>query len=179
VAQFIHLLLRNEKLRDVIGTISKKAILILGSFTPPERKKILLAIQDKLRERGYLPIIFDFKESEQRDFTETIKVLAGMSLFVIADITNPKSSPLELQATVPDYMIPFAPIIQKGEEPFAMFVDLQHKYKEWVLDVCRYKDEAHLLDYLDDGIIKPALEKHNHLIEQKNAKLRIRDIDEI
>jgi hypothetical protein len=25
-----------------------------------------------------------------------------MSLFVIADITNPKSAPLELQATVPD-----------------------------------------------------------------------------
>jgi hypothetical protein len=32
--------------------------------------------------------------------------LAGMSRFVIADIANPKSAPLELQAAVPDYMIP-------------------------------------------------------------------------
>jgi hypothetical protein len=30
-----------------------------------------------------------------KDFTETIKMLAGMSLFVIAGISNPKSSPLE------------------------------------------------------------------------------------
>ncbi len=53
--------------------------------------------------------------------------LAGMCLFIIADITNPKSSPLELQAAVPNYMIPFVPIIQKGEKPFAMFVNLQTK----------------------------------------------------
>jgi hypothetical protein len=35
------------------------------------------------------------------------------------------SAPLELQATVLDYMVPFAPILQKGEKPFAMFVDLR------------------------------------------------------
>jgi hypothetical protein len=29
-------------------------------------------------------------------------------------------------------MVPFAPILQDGEEPFAMFVDLQNKY-HWVL----------------------------------------------
>jgi hypothetical protein len=39
--------------------------------------------------------------------------LAGY--FVIADVTNPKSSPLELQAVVPDYQIPFVPIIQEPE----------------------------------------------------------------
>jgi hypothetical protein len=42
------------------------------------------------------------------------------------------SALLELQATVPDYMVPFAPILQKGERPFAMFVDLKNKY-DWVL----------------------------------------------
>ena len=31
-----------------------------------------------------------------------MRLLAGLSKFVIADITNPKSSPLELQATVPE-----------------------------------------------------------------------------
>lgn len=176
VAQFIYLLLHNEKLRDVINTIGQKAVLILGRFTP-ERKKILDALRDKLREKGYLPIIFDFDKSEQRDFTETIKILAGMSLFVIADITNPKSSPLELQATVPDYMIPFAPIIQKGESPFAMFADLR-KYP-WLLPVRSYEDEAQLLAHLDEGIIKPALHKHNELLAEKNKALEIRGIDEL
>ena len=50
-----------------------------------------------------------------------MQLLAGLSRFVIVDITNPRSAPLELQATVPEYMIPFVPIIQEGEEPFAMF----------------------------------------------------------
>src|SRR5690606_4807432 len=86
-------------------------------------------------EKGFLPIIFDFERATERDFTETIKILAGMALFVITDISNPRSNPLELQATVPDYMVPFVPILQKGEEPFAMFVDLQRKYR-WVM--CSY-----------------------------------------
>jgi hypothetical protein len=106
VAQFIYLLLRNEKIRDVIDTIGEKGVLILGRFTE-ERKAVLDAIRDRLRELGFVPMMFDFERATQRDFTETIKTLAGLSRFIVADITNPKSSPLELQAPMPDYMIPF------------------------------------------------------------------------
>jgi hypothetical protein len=66
-----------------------------------------------------------------------IKTLASLSYFVIAGVTNPKSSPLELQATVPDYQIPFVPLTQEGEQPFGMMVDLQKKYN-WVLDMLSY-----------------------------------------
>ncbi len=125
VAQFIYLLLNNKEIRDVINTLSSKTVLILGRFSIPERKAILDALRNKLREYDLLPIVFDFDRPADKDFTETIKTLAGISYFVIADITNPKSSPLELQATVPDYQIPFVPIIQEGETPFAMMVDLQ------------------------------------------------------
>jgi len=38
VAQFIYLLLHNEKIRDVIDTVGKKAVLLLGRFTA-ERKR--------------------------------------------------------------------------------------------------------------------------------------------
>jgi len=48
VAQFIYLLLNNEKIRDVIDSITTKVVLILGRFTP-ERKAILDAIRDELR----------------------------------------------------------------------------------------------------------------------------------
>lgn len=177
VAQFVYLLLHNERIRDVINTIGQKSVLILGRFALPERKAILDAMRVVLRDKGFLPIVFDFEKSEERDFTETIKVLAGMSLFVIADITNPKSSPLELQATIPDYMIPFAPIIQAGERPFAMFVDLQHKYRG-VLDVREYNDKDHLMSNFENGIIKPALAKHNELLVLKNEALKIRPMDE-
>ena len=125
VAQFIYLILNNEKIRDVINTLTSKTVLILGRFALPERKAILDALRNKLREYDLLPIVFDFDRPIDKDFTETIKTLAGISYFVIADVTNPKSSPLELQATVPDYQIPFVPIIQEGEQPFSMMVDLK------------------------------------------------------
>src|SRR5207244_2110286 len=40
LAQFIYLLLKREKLRNVIDTITSRAVLILGRFSP-ERKVIL------------------------------------------------------------------------------------------------------------------------------------------
>ena len=50
-------------------------------------------------------MVFNFDKPEAKDFTETVRLLAGLSKFVIFDITNFRSAPLELQATVPDYMV--------------------------------------------------------------------------
>lgn len=163
VAQFIYLVLNNRKIRDVIGTIAKKGVLILGRFSP-ERKIILNALREKLREHDYVPIVFDFEKVKERDFTETVKILAGMSRFVIADITGPKSTPLELQATVPDYKIPFLPIIQNEEKPFAMFFDLQRKY-DWVLDLIEYGSVSDLEQGFQKGILNRALEAEKKLAE--------------
>ncbi len=173
VAQFIHLILNNEEIRDVIHTLTSKSVLILGRFSIPGRKSILDALRSKLREYDLLPIVFDFDRPTDKDFTETINILAGLSLFVIADITNPKSSPLELQATVPDYQIPFVPIIQEGEQPFAMMVNLQKKYN-WVLDTLSYGSIEALIKALKPAIIDRAIEKHNELrlIKARESKIR-------
>jgi hypothetical protein len=162
IAQFIYLILNNKKIRDVINTLTSKTVLILGRFALPERKAILDALRDKLREYDLLPIVFDFDRPVDKDFTETIKTLASISYFVIADVTNPKSSPLELQATVPDYQIPFVPIIQEGELPFAMMVDLQKKYN-WVLDTISYDSLDTLIEILKPHIIDPAIKMRDKL----------------
>lgn len=175
LAQFIYLMLNREKLRDVLNTITSKAVLILGRFTP-ERKVVLDAIANELRKNNLLPIMFDFERSTARDFTETIKVLAGMSLFVIVDITNPKSAPLELQATVPDYQIPFVPIIEEGENPFSMFSDLK-KY-DWVLTpVVQYPSLESLLKGFKEVIIDRAWEKHKKLQKSKVQEVEVLSID--
>jgi uncharacterized protein YjbI with pentapeptide repeats len=162
VAQFIYLLLNNKEIRDVINTLTSKTVLILGRFAIPERKTILDGLRNKLREYDLLPIVFDFDRPADKDFTETIKTLASISYFVIADVTNPKSSPLELQATIPDYQIPFVPIIQEGEQPFAMMVDLQKKYN-WVLDTISYDSLDTLIEILKPHIIDPAIELRDKL----------------
>ena len=162
IAQFIYLILNNEKIRDAINTLTSKTVLILGRFALPERKAILDALRNKLREYDLLPIVFDFDRPSDKDFTETVKTLAGLSYFVIADVTNPKSSPLELQATVPDYQIPFVPIIQEGEQRFSMMADLQQKY-DWVLPTKSYDFIETLMAALKPGIIDPAVEMRNKL----------------
>jgi len=172
VAQFIYLILNNIEIRDVINTLTSKSVLILGRFRVPERKAILDALRNKLREYDLLPIVFDFDRPTNKDFTETIKTLAGLSFFVIADVTNPKSTPLELQATIPDYQIPFVPIIQEGEEPFAMLADLQTR--PWVLDTLSYSSVDMLLKALKPAIIDPAIQMHNELqlIKAKKPKIK-------
>jgi hypothetical protein len=152
-------------------------VLILGRFTK-ERKAVLDAIRERLRALGFVPMMFDFDRPRQRDFTETIKTLAGLSRFIIADITNPKSSPLELQATMPDYMIPFVPIIQEDEEPFAMFRDLQQKYGDWVLDVLEYDSAKGLIDVLEPAVIKPALARAEQLLQKKTEEIRKRHVSD-
>lgn len=174
VAQFVYLLLNNAKLRDIIDTVGQKGVLILGRFSN-ERKLVLDALSKKLRILNYVPIVFDFECPTERDFTETIMTLTGLCCFVIADITNPKSSPLELQATIPNYMIPFVPILQESEKPFAMFRDLKGKYT-WVLDPLLYDTTDHLIDTLEKAIVEPALVKRKELMAVKMEHLLTRHV---
>jgi Pentapeptide repeats (8 copies) len=101
VAQFIYLMLHNQRIRDVIDTITSKAVLILGRITD-ERKAVLDALREELRKRNYLPILFDFNKPTSQTADETITLLARMSRFVIADISDARSVLQELRAIVPD-----------------------------------------------------------------------------
>lgn len=137
VAQFVHLLLTNRKVRDVIDTITSKVVLILGRFTP-ERKAVLDSAKDLCRDANLLPILFDFEGPQSRDLTETIVTLAHMARFVLADLTEPASVPHELQAFVPGLEVPVATIIAEGRSPYGMFDDLL-KYP-WVRAPLAYRD---------------------------------------
>jgi hypothetical protein len=161
IAQFIYLLLNNEEIRDVIDTIGKKAVLILGRFTS-ERKAVLDALREALRTHGYLPMLFDFEKPASRDITETISTLAHMARFVIADITDAKSVPQELMAIVPNLpSVPVQPLILESQHEYGMF---EHFTKfPWVLPVYRYADEGSLLKSLQKKVITPAEQKAKKL----------------
>jgi Pentapeptide repeats (8 copies) len=164
VAQFIYLPLYNEKIRAVIDTITSKAVLILGRFTP-ERKAVLDAIREELRHRNYLPILFDFEAPGSRDFTETISTLAHMARFIIADLTEPSSLPKELEAIVPTLAVPVQPVLEGATRPYSMFQDYW-KY-HWVLKVHRYNSLEGLITSLGDLVIAPAEVKVKELEETR------------
>jgi Pentapeptide repeats (8 copies) len=164
VAQFIYLMLKNEKVRDVIDTITSKAVLILGRFTD-ERKAVLDALREELRKRDYLPILFDFDVPATRDITETVSLLARMARFIIADLTDPSSIPKELEAIVPGLAVPVQPLLEGSSRPYAMFRDYW-KY-DWVLPVYRYEGLEPLLATLAEKVIAPAEGKVKGLVERR------------
>ena len=154
VAQFIYLMLNNQKIREVIDTVTSKAVLILGRFTV-ERKAVLDALRDELRKRNYLPILFDFDKPAGRDITETVSLLARMARFVVADITDAKSIPQELSIIVPDLpSVPVQPLLLEGSHEYSMFEHFT-RYP-WVLKPYRYESQEQLIGNLADRVIGPA-----------------------
>jgi uncharacterized protein YjbI with pentapeptide repeats len=167
VAQFIYLLLHNEKIRQVIDTITSKVVLILGRFTE-ERKLILDAIRNELRQHDYLPILFDFEKPSSRDLTETISTLAHMARFIIADITEAKSIPQELERIVPDLpSVPVQPLIASSGYEYAMFEHFRNY--PWVLDEYQYDSQDDLLAALEKKVIAPAEIKAKNIAASRQA----------
>ena len=169
VAQFIYLMLHNRNVRQVIDTITSKAVLILGRFSK-ERKSTLDAVRVHLRDRGYLPILFDFDLPSDRDVTETVTLLARMARFVVADLTDPSSIPKELEAFVPDLAVPVQPLLMDEVGSYSMFKDYW-KY-DWVLPVARYESTESLIASLDEQVLAPAEAKVAELRARRLAALR-------
>ncbi len=157
IAQFIYLLLKHENLRQVLNSVTEKGVLILGRFGGGGIE-VLRAVAEKLREMKYLPIIFDFERPRDRNYTETIKTLAGLSRFVIVDLSGP-SVPQELYATVPHFKIPFVPILEKGKQRYAMFTDILEY--DWVMKpIVEFDTTESLIEKLPSKIIKPAEKRY-------------------
>jgi uncharacterized protein YjbI with pentapeptide repeats len=160
MAQFIYLLLNNEKVRGVIDTITSKVVLILGRFTD-ERKRVLDAIREELRKRDLAPILFDFEKPASKDLTGTVETLARMSRLIIADITDPRSVPAELAVIVPQLRkTPVLTLKLAGSSGYALFDDL-YAY-QWVLKTHEYTDLETLILSIPD-LIAPANEKARQL----------------
>jgi len=181
IAQFVYLVSNNKKVRNFMNAVTEKNVLILGRFTLPERKAVLDGLRERLREFDLLPIVFDFDVPADKDYTETVQTLAGMSMFVIVDVTNPKSTPLEMEATVKQFKIPYLPIIDKSadERPFAMMIDLQKNF-HWVLPTFAYRTKEELFANLKIAVIDRAIHKHNQLREQKaKSEIQMLTIDDL
>jgi len=162
MAQFMYLLINNARIRNVIDSITAKVVLILGRFTRP-RMYVLKALRQGLRERGYIPVLFDFVKPTSRDTTETVSTIAHMARFVIADITNARSVPQELGRIIPQLpSVPVQPILHSSSSQYAMFEGL--KRYPWVLETYRYKTPRGLLASLTSKVIAPAERKRRELL---------------
>jgi hypothetical protein len=153
MAQFIYLFIDNNKIREVIATLTSKVVLILGSFSAG-RKVVLDGLRGEMRRRGYLPIVFDFPPPATRTTLETVCALAHLARFVLADITDARSVLQELQALVPiNPSLPVEPLILATQHEPGMFDFL--KRFPWFLEAVTYHDMGTLLATLDSRVIAP------------------------
>lgn len=162
VAQFIYLLLNNQEIRDVIHIATSKAVLILGRFSEG-RKLVLDALRDELRKHDYLPILFDFPPSPHRTTLETIKILASMARFVIADLTDARSVLQELGAIVPAFpSVAVRLILKKSEHEYGMLDDIRC-YRPVVENTYMYESREEVIASIKENIIVPAEAKVREL----------------
>ena len=149
---------------EIMSELIKHRVLILGRFTG-RRLKILKAIQEHLakHKNRYIPELFTFSRPDERDLIEAITGFAALSRFIIADLSEPKSLPAELEAIVPHFLsIPIVPVINKSGKPYATFTSIQRR--ENVIELIRYADLKNLLNMIDEKIVGIA---ENKLAELK------------
>ena len=152
-ASLLSLLIEPGAVSALINAGSKNVVLLLGRFSP-KRMPVLRLLADVLRTKDKIPIIFDFAGPDDRELSDTVRLLATLSEFVIVDLSDPRSVPLELQATVPGLMVPVVPIVEEGKQVFAMFQDLQRRYF-WVLPPVSYQGKADLAAHVEAAILRP------------------------
>jgi len=166
IAQLVYQLLKNKNIRDAIDFIAFKMVLILGHFTS-RRRNVLYAIKSELRQHHYWPIFFDYQKAMTRDLAETISTLASLSHFVIVDLTELKSIPLELYPLIPFLKnIPVQPLLEEQKKEYTLFQGVN--VYPWVLPAYSYKDSAGLRSSLKRDVIDPS-EKKMHELERRRA----------
>lgn len=158
VAQFLYLLINNEKIRKVIDTISSKAVLILGRFTP-KRKPALDMLREQLRRRDRTPIVFDFKGPSSKNITDTVKLLAQMARYIIVDLSDPNSAPYELGviSMLGLKTTPVVPIIVSTQKPFSMIDDVLRE--RWSTGLITYRDLDDLRHLVNRKLVNDAESK--------------------
>jgi hypothetical protein len=116
---------------------------------------------------------------------ETIRTFAHLARFIIVDLIDPRSVPVELQAIVPHCLVPVQPLLEGSTVTVKEETTRNHMIEEstlegkeyslfrslrmypWVLPVFHYQDTVDLLTSFKEHVIDPAEQKAQELVQQK------------
>jgi uncharacterized protein YjbI with pentapeptide repeats len=147
LAQFVYYLSNHKKMRDALNIMNEKGVLLLGRFKDGGLER-LYSIRERLQSKGYMAMIFDFERPDNLSLTETVVTMAGLSKFVVADLSG-SSVTAELQSILGQIK---KPILAFGN-PSATFPDVADQTKVLTIE----GDDSKLLDALEDKL--PDLER--------------------
>lgn len=136
---------------EIMSQLTQRRVLILGRFNE-QRLPVLEALKVHLQAHPnrYLPELFTYDRPASRDLVEAIVGFAALSRFVIADLSDPRSVPQELEAIAPQFQsIPIVPVIEQSQQEFATFRSIQRR-PNVVKPTVRYANEKDLAGKLDN-----------------------------
>lgn len=151
VAHLLNLLLDNPRIADVLETTTRRMVLLLGRFDD-DGNEVLEAVKHRLRDLGYVAVVLNVDGPRTRDPRQTVEILARMSRFVIADLTNASSVLFEIGLLMAPMPVPIAPIIRRGDEPFSMITTLHDR----ATPLHTYDSTNDLVDALQTEVVEPA-----------------------
>jgi hypothetical protein len=163
VAQFIYLQLHNAYISEIIGTVGKKVVLILGWF-PNERRDILEAVRQVLRQWDYLPLLLEVPPSEPQVHPKTVSLLAHLARFVIVDLTDAKQVLETADAIVRDSAVPVQLMGRKSVRLNAADLRRQFDHSPALLSMYRYTDANDIRASLHTTFLLPAEARAKELL---------------
>ena len=169
IAQFIYLILNNEKISKIITSMRTKGVLILGSFDD-KSMPVLNKLTEILSKYDLVPMIFYFKAPKEHRFMETVRTMALLSKFVIVDLSKRSGQLYEIAKLVDNIKVPYATIAVEGTKVSGMLEDL-HDYYWYRKEYFPYPEngwENQLPELVKDKIIPWADEINNKLLEYRD-----------
>ena len=167
LAQLISFLQHNQSLQRVLHIHSSRVVILLelGDRTT-KGTSVLNAIGEVLTQMEYVPVSSDLTYlpadlSLPLEAVEHLRTLAGLSRFIIIDVTN--LIPPEFDALILSLPhVPIQPILNTSKNGYFQ-PDTVFKDYPWVLPIYHYTDQANLLPSLKEQIIGPAERKAQEL----------------
>jgi hypothetical protein len=124
-----------------------RGVLLLGRFKDGGLDR-LYSMREWFQHKGYMAMIFDFARPDNLSLTETVVTMAGLSKFVVADLSG-SSVPAELQSIFTQIK---KPVLAFGD-PYALFPDLADQTRVITIE----GDDSNLLAGLEKSV--PEVEK--------------------
>lgn len=124
LAQFLYFISQENGFGKSLKQLNKRTVLLLGKFKEGGLE-LLKSVGEMLRQRNYIPMIFDFDPSEHTNLIENVTTMAGLSRFVLANLEG-NSVPAELAKVTSNYRNPLIGWIHddKHKAVYAMFKDV-------------------------------------------------------
>ncbi|MGH1364687.1 MAG: pentapeptide repeat-containing protein [Calditrichia bacterium] len=160
-SQFVHRIVHDDDAGVLVNGYREKAVLLVGAFTE-SRRTIRKAVSQKLREQGYLPVVFDYETLNAPGVLEKMHSLAAICRFIVADVTGTATLLSELREFVPSLnAVSVQPIAYSQEVDPSGFS--KYEALDWMLPLHLYDS---LEEWEDLGDAGPDDEGNPQLIPQ-------------